>query len=143
MDGNKTIHFKKMKKELTDVLKCCICEGESKENDNNDKSKLDNLICEGNKYYDLKKCGIGYHGDAERRKVICVSLGANNYPMQWVWFKNSKPQGEPFKVLLNHGDVYIMSEKAVGYDWKKRSKLTLRHAAGANKYLSLTRFNKD
>ena len=37
----------------------------------------------------------------------------------WNWFKNSKPQSETFKVLLNHGDVYIMSEKTVGYDWKK------------------------
>ena len=30
-----------------------------------------------------------------------------------------------------------MSEKAVGTDWKKRNILTLRHAAGANKYLNL------
>ena len=69
--------------------------------------------------YHLKICGIDYHGDTERRKVICVKLGANNYPMKWVWFKNSKPQSEPFKVLLNHGDVYIISWKAFGYDWKK------------------------
>ena len=27
-----------------------------------------------------------------------------------------------------------MSNKAVGYDWKKRSKLTLRHAAGCVKF---------
>lgn len=33
------------------------------------------LACEGNYYYDIKKCGIGFHGDAERRKVVGVRLG--------------------------------------------------------------------
>ena len=28
-----------------------------------------------------------------------------------------------------------MSDKAVGYDWKKSSIVTLRHAAGCDKYL--------
>jgi len=98
------------------------------------------LICEGNQYFDLKKCGIGYHGDAERRKVICLSLGCDNYPMRWQWFKDSVPVGDPFKFRLNSGDVYVMSEKAVGHDWKRRSIYTLRHAAGAAKYLSLKRY---
>jgi len=31
---------------------------------------------------------------------------------------------------LEDGDMYIMSEKASGFDWKKRSIYTLRHAAG-------------
>ena len=48
-----------MKKKLVNILKHCICEGESKEDNEMNKKKLDNLICEGNKYYDLKKCGIG------------------------------------------------------------------------------------
>tara|TARA_B110000208_G_C11798788_1_gene440895 strand:- start:2994 stop:3107 length:114 start_codon:yes stop_codon:yes gene_type:complete len=34
-----------------------------------------------------------------------------------------------------------MSEKAVGYDWKKLSLITLRHAAGNDKYISLKRFD--
>jgi len=38
---------------------------------------------------------------------------------------------------LNHGDMYVMSEKATGWDWKYRSRATLRHAAGADKYLKL------
>ena len=55
-----------------------------------------------------------YHGDTERRKVICLSLGSNDYPIQWVWFKNSKPYSSPHRVMLNTGDIYIMSEKALG-----------------------------
>ena len=30
--------------------------------------------------------------------------------------------------------LYIMSDKAVGYDWKSRNILTLRHAAGCAKF---------
>ena len=47
---------------------------------------------------------------------------------------------EVINIGLNDGDVYIMSEKAVGADWKLRSKYTIRHAAGAKKYLSLKRW---
>lgn len=30
----------------------------------------ENLECEGNYYYDIRKCGIGWHGDSERKKVM-------------------------------------------------------------------------
>ena len=60
--------------------------------------------------------------------------------MKWVWFYKSKPISSPIEVKLNSGDVYIMSEKAVGYDWTKRIIPTLRHAAGANKYISLDKY---
>lgn len=97
-------------------------------------------ICEGNRYYDLKKCGIGYHGDKERTRVICLSVGTNNYPMRWVWFYKSKPITKFKEVKLDSGDVYIMSEKAVGYDWSYRVIPTLRHAAGSYKYINLDKY---
>lgn len=105
-----------------------------------DTSQID-YICEGNRYYDLNKCGIGYHGDAERTRVICMSLGANNYPMRWVWFKKFRPITEYLEVKLNSGDLYIMSEKAVGSDWKRSSIPTIRHAAGSYKYINLDKYN--
>ena len=30
---------------------------------------------EANYYYDISKCGIGFHGDAERRKVVAMRMG--------------------------------------------------------------------
>jgi len=39
--------------------------------------------------------------------------------------------------MLNDGDMYIMSDKAVGFDWKKRNTKTLRHAAGCAKFLEI------
>ena len=106
------------------------------------QTKTITYICEGNRYFDLKKCGIGYHGDKERTRVICLSLGTNNYPMRWVWFYRSKPVTEFTEVKLDSGDVYIMSEKAVGYDWSKKVIPTLRHSAGAHKYINLDKYNK-
>ena len=40
-------------------------------------------------------------------------------------------------LIIEHGDIYIMSEKAVGNDWLNSNIPTLRHAAGAEKYTSL------
>lgn len=100
-------------------------------------TKCNNLICEGNHYYD-NKTGIGWHGDTERTKVIAVRVGKPiNLCYRW-WFKN-KSQGNTLEIMLNHGDAYIMSEKCVGNDWKKSSLWTLRHSAGAPKY---TKINK-
>ena len=49
-----------------------------------------------------------------------------------MWFKDSKPISEPFIVLLRNGDAYIMSEKATGTDWMRKSIATLRHAAAGD-----------
>lgn len=90
------------------------------------------LYAEGNNYYDVDSCYIGYHGDAERRKVIAIRLGAA-MPLYFQWYHRFKPVGERLDLQLNHGDFYMMSDKATGNDWRKSSILTLRHAAGAVK----------
>ena len=94
------------------------------------------LQAEGNYYYDVAKCGIGFHGDGERRIVIAARLGAS-MPIHYQWFYQNKPVGSRVESIINHGDIYIMSEKAVGTDWKTRSKYTLRHAAGCPKFLKI------
>ena len=92
-----------------------------------------NLNGEANYYYDITKCGIGYHGDSERKKVIAVRMG-DSMPLYYQWYQNSNPIGDRIKIDLHDGDMYIMSEKAVGTDWKKRLIPTLRHATGCDKY---------
>jgi hypothetical protein len=106
------------------------------------KTKVEINVVEGNRYYNLKKTGIGFHGDTERVVVICISIGCDNYPMRWQWFKAGMPVGKSIDITLNSGDVYIMSEKAVGAEWKKSSIYTLRHSAGAEKYRSLNKWEK-
>lgn len=84
--------------------------------------KAANLQGEGNYYNDVNKCGIGYHGDTERRKVVAIRLGQVN-PLSYLWFYKNKyiNSGEPNggcagKTFfdLENGSMYIMSEKAVG-----------------------------
>ncbi len=90
------------------------------------------LMVEGNRYYD-ETCGIGFHGDSERRKVIGVRLGAT-MPLDFQWHYQGERIGQRYSFSLAHGDLYVMSEKAVGYDWKRRKIPTLRHAAGADRF---------
>ena len=94
--------------------------------------KVDKLQCEANYYYDVRSTFIGFHGDTERKIVVAIRLGAD-FPLHYQWFKQSKPVGKLFTRMLTNGDVYFMSEKAVGSDWKKKKIYTLRHAAGTAK----------
>jgi hypothetical protein len=41
------------------------------------------------------------------------------------------------KLVLGDGDMYVMSEKAVGFDWLKKKIPTLRHATGCDKFTVL------
>ena len=92
--------------------------------------KAKKLNAEGNKYFH-EKAGIGYHGDSERKIVICLSLGKpTTLRYNWRLPGSSEHTLEPTDIKLNHGDVYIMSEKATGYDWKSRSKVRVVHGAG-------------
>jgi hypothetical protein len=95
-----------------------------------------NLTGEGNYYWNVNKTGIGFHGDSERLKVIGIRLGSK-MPLYYQWFFNSEPIGTKLKIDLDGGDIYIMSEKTVGTDWKKKSIYTLRHAAGCEKYTNV------
>jgi len=96
--------------------------------------KGENLKAEGNYYYDITKCGIGYHGDAERRKVVGIRVGAT-MKLRFLWFQHGERISEPIDFNLAHGDIYIMSEKTTGFDWKKRNITTLRHSAGCEKFI--------
>jgi hypothetical protein len=107
---------------MTDVLPTLVGE----------KGQSSTLKVEGNYYYNVKKTYIGFHGDSERRKVIGLRLGDTSFPLHFQGYSQGGiPIGEKKTFVLNPGDLYIMSEKAVGTDWKNhRLPFTLRHAAG-------------
>jgi len=102
--------------------------------------KFKGMIAEGNRYEDggARQHGIGLHGDSERRRVVAVrlggGLGAPAAPMHYQWYLRHQPVGPRVVVPLSVGDAYIMSEASVGTDWKCSSRLTLRHATGADKF---------
>lgn len=62
-------------------------------------------------------------------------LGYGTWPFYYRWKYKNKEIGELMKWDINAGDVMVMSEWAVGTDWKSSSKVTLVHATGANKYV--------
>ena len=70
--------------------------------------KAGGLKVESNYYYDTNKCGIGFHGDGERRKVIGVRIGYSSMPMHYQWFH----QGEAVGVLLDVGLYVCCSHNA-------------------------------
>ena len=69
-------------------------------------NRMKNLYAEANVYY-KKGCGIGWHGDKERGIVIGWNLGESRY-IHWNMYHRSKPCGKPFRIKLNHGDVYMI-----------------------------------
>lgn len=94
-----------------------------------EKLGLSKLKVEGNYYFNPKECGIGYHGDTERRIVIGLRVG-ESIPLAYRWYYNSEKISKTIRINLEEGDLYFMSHKATGNDWKLRSHVTLRHAAG-------------
>lgn len=91
------------------------------------------LLAEGNHYYDVDNCGIGYHGDTERRYVIGMRFGSD-MPLHYQWQLRGENIGKHFEINLDDGDIYVMSDKTTGYDWRKKNIFTLKHAAGSDKY---------
>ena len=98
-------------------------------------TKAERLNAEGNWYFETKS-GIGFHGDSERKIVICLCLGTSSI-LRYCWRMPgmSEKFGKPIDIRVEHGDIYVMSEKATGYDWRFRSKVRVVHAAGSSKYI--------
>jgi hypothetical protein len=90
--------------------------------------KFENLNSESILYFDIERCGLGFHGDSERKRVNVIRLGAP-FSLHFQWFCNSEKVGEQMSFELPGNCFYVMSEKATGRDWKKRG-FSLRHATG-------------
>jgi hypothetical protein len=88
------------------------------------------------RYPNIFECGIGWHGDAERRKSIVVRVGNNSAknPLFFMWFRHWDAISKPIPVHLEHGEVAVACEVAVGTDWKSSSIPTVRHATGFTRH---------
>ena len=101
------------------------------------------VLAEGNLYANTgsgkkkDERGIGWHGDTERRNVVGARFGAP-MPLRFAWFQWSRQVTDAFELVLEHGDLYVMSAKAVGSDWKQTGggRKTLRHCAGVGKFVA-------
>ena len=71
--------------------------------------------------------------EEERDLVAGLSLGeaTARQALKFVPYYQGKALQPPIEISPRHGDVYIMSHKAIGSDCAKRSVVTWRHARGA------------
>jgi len=96
------------------------------------------LVGEVNHYFAPRQCGIRYHGDEERVIVVGARFGygANGFPLRFQWYRYGQPVGREGILELQEGDLYMMSQEAVGtLTFAKPREYTLRHAAGHDSYL--------
>ena len=95
--------------------------------------KAAHLLAEINYYYDILKCGIGFHGDSERPDVLCLVVGGSKI-MHFQGFRKAMPEGNRLAVRVHHGDMYVMDINACGHLWGKErgngKVVHYRHAAG-------------
>ena len=71
-------------------------------------------------------------------EVICVNLG-HSLKVDFHWFHQGTPEGKPFHASMDHGDMYILSTKAMGADWEKKGVYSVQHAMGAQKFRQLAK----
>jgi len=90
--------------------------------------KVRDLVAENNLYYSTR-CYIQWHPDKERKIVVACRLG-RSMQLHFRWYYRFQVVSRAMSITLNHGDMYVMSAKAVGTDGGKSSIPTLRHAAG-------------
>lgn len=104
-------------------------------------------VAEVNHYYDPSKCGLGWHGDAERNVNMILRMGARSVemPLNIQWFYNQSPYGAVMQVPLQQGDLLLFSHKALGTDFKTPplARPTLRHAVGVNARPKPTKEQKE
>ena len=106
-----------------------------------DKAPTKGWVAEGNHYFLTKtktkkgkaimQSGIGWHTDSERTMVVGVRFGKPFLLafQKFSKFSLGKAMGEPLKINLGHGDVYVMSEAAVrGNSGNKE--YVIKHCAG-------------
>ena len=100
------------------------------------------LNAEANLYHKLQG-GIGFHGDAERKRVVCASLG-DPATLRFYWHAPGRTKvgttgvyrGKLFDFRIEGSDIYIMSERATGWNYQSSSGYRLVHAAGSDKYIT-------
>ena len=76
------------------------------------------LLAEGNFYHTPTQCGIGYHGDTERKWAMGFTMGKTRF-IDFQAFVRAYPVGPTIRLTLEHGDIYLMYESGCGWDWKR------------------------
>ena len=89
------------------------------------------LVCEATRFQNKEDCYINMHRDRSKSRIAGLNLGGS-FPINFRWYHNTIHCSEVLSIILNHGDIYIMSELATGVLKDKKTKLFLKHSMGTN-----------
>ena len=89
------------------------------------------LFIEGTSYYDINQCYTPFGQEKKKKKIIGLCIG-NSIPLCFKWFHNTQITSDIYKIILNHGDLFIMSEMAAGLNKESKTKLYIKHGFGEN-----------
>lgn len=90
---------------------------------------------EADLFYNLQECYIPMYQERIKRKNIGLILGSD-FPLHFCWYHNQQQCSDFYTINLKHGDLYIMSDHAAGYQKESKTKLFLKHGMGYNNKLN-------
>lgn len=96
---------------------------------------LTGLLAEAS-VYENDFSGERYRGDDHGNSpVIGCNLGNDQFICFRSFFRHEM-YGNEIKIKLEHGDMYFLSEEAVGIGWRKTNTMAFRRRLGTDKFLA-------
>lgn len=92
---------------------------------------LTSFYIEGTNYYNTTECYKPMSQDKKRKKLVNLHLGTS-FPINFRWFHNTQAVSDLKSLIINHGDVYIMTDITLGSVKDSVTKLYLKHSLGYN-----------
>ena len=89
-----------------------------------------NFEVEGDHYYDMERCGRDSFGDWDKRMLVGLQVGAT-MKMAFTWWYQESKFSTPVEIELHHGDIFVLSDKAVGHDIHRKAIATLKRTCGS------------
>lgn len=92
------------------------------------------LFVEAENFYNLNECYVPMNQEKNKRKNVGLILG-NDFPLHFCWYHNQQKCSDIYTINLRHGDLYILSDNAAGFNKESKTKLYLKHGFGYNQNL--------
>lgn len=97
---------------------------------------FENTMCgplqiEGTMYYNTNECYIPLHQEKEKWKIINLCVG-QSIPINFIWFHQNVKVSKTYSILLNHGDLCLISENAAGVVKEQKTRLFIKNSTGYN-----------
>lgn len=89
--------------------------------------KLVGTVNVNGQYYFNDKAGHKYQGYNGKRIHLHLNDDIRVY---FQWYVNRDKIQEPIEVTIHHNDLYILSDKAAGFDCKQKNIPVIKHAVG-------------